>query len=93
MSIGMAIGSQVFICDNLMMTGDITVMKKHSANVLDTLEDVTINTLYRAQYTFRQLVKDSESLKAQGMNDEQAFKMIGLLFDHGILTPNQLNPA
>lgn len=93
MSIGIAVGSQVYVCSNLMMTGDITVMKKHTANVLETLEDVTINTLYRAQYTFGQLVKDSEVLKAQGMNDEDAFKMIGLLFGHGVLTPNQLNPV
>jgi hypothetical protein len=33
MSIGLAIGASVFICDNLALNGDIAVMKKHTKNV------------------------------------------------------------
>ncbi|RJQ67310.1 MAG: DUF932 domain-containing protein [Desulfobacteraceae bacterium] len=93
MSIGIAIGSQVFVCENLMMTGDITVMKKHTPNVLATLEEATISTLYRAQYTFSKLVKDSQLLKAKGISDQQAFQMLGILFGHGILSSRQLPVA
>lgn len=93
MSIGICCGSQVFVCSNLMFTGDITVMKKHSANLLDSLEDTTIQTLYRAQYTFGQLIKDSELLRTRNINNNDAFKMLGLLYGHGILQPTQLTIA
>jgi hypothetical protein len=83
----------VFVCENLMMIGDISIMRKHTANVLLTLEDLTINTLYRAQYTFAKLLKDSQALKAHSLDDRQAFQLFGILFGHGILSPRQLPVA
>jgi len=47
MAIGIAIGAKVFICDNLALAGDVTVLRKHTGNVWATLEDVAISTLYR----------------------------------------------
>lgn len=93
MAVGIAIGSSVFVCSNLMMTGEITVMKKHSVNVLASLEEATINTLYKAQFTFSKLVRDSQTLKGIGLSDEDAFKTLGLLFGHGVLSPRQLPVA
>jgi hypothetical protein len=90
MAIGIAIGAQVFICDNLALTGDITIMRKHTANVWSSLEDIAISTLYRSQQNFRKIVEDSETLKGRIIDNSEAFKMIGLLFGHGILTPRQL---
>ena len=90
MAIGIAIGAQVFVCDNLALTGDITIMRKHTVNVWSSLEDIAISTLYRSQQNFRKIVEDSETLKGRIIDDSEAFKMIGLLFGHGILTPRQL---
>jgi len=90
MSIGICMGASVFVCDNLALTGDIAVMKKHSKNVLTVLEDLAITTLYKAQYTFGKLIKDSEAMKARQISDNQAFQTLGVLFGHGILSPRQL---
>ena len=90
MAIGIAIGAQVFVCDNLALTGDITIMRKHTANVWSSLEDIAISTLYRSRQNFRKIVEDSEALKGRMIDNSEAFKMIGLLFGHGILTPRQL---
>ena len=90
MAIGIAIGAQVFVCDNLALTGDITIMRKHTANVWSSLEDIAISTLYRSQQNFRRIVEDSETLKGRMIDTSEAFKMIGLLFGNGILTPRQL---
>jgi Domain of unknown function (DUF932) len=90
MAIGIAIGAQVFVCDNLALTGDITIMRKHTANVWTSLEDIAISTLYRSQQNFRKIVEDSETLKGRMIDNNEAFKMIGLMFGHGILTPRQL---
>jgi hypothetical protein len=90
MAIGIAIGAEVFVCDNLALTGDITIMRKHTANVWSSLEDIAISTLYRSQQNFQKIVEDSETLKGRMIDNSEAFKMIGLLFGHGILTPRQL---
>ncbi len=90
MAIGIAIGAEVFVCDNLALTGDITIMKKHTLNVWQGLEDAAFATLYRSQKNFEKIIADSETLKGRVLDNREAFKMIGLLFGHGILTPRQL---
>ena len=90
MSIGIAIGGHVFVCDNLALTGEVTVLKKHTKNVWNVLEDTAIQTLYRSQKNFRQVIADCEALKRREFGDEEAFAMLGRLFGHGILSPRQL---
>ena len=90
MAIGIAIGADVFVCDNLAFTGEITVLRKHTTNVWSSLEDVAISTLYRSQKNFHRIVEDAETLKAIALNDQEAFKMIGLLYGHNVLTPRHL---
>jgi hypothetical protein len=90
MAIGIAIGANVFVCDNLALTGDITVMKKHTVNVWKSLEDTAISTLYRSTRNFEQIVMDAEVLKRKATDNAEAFKMLGLLFGNGILSPRQL---
>ena len=90
MAIGIAIGAEVFVCDNLALTGDITVLKKHTANVWASLEDTAISTLYRSQRNFEKIIEDSVSMKGKAIENSDAFKMIGLLFGNGVLTPRQL---
>lgn len=46
--------------------------------------------LYRSQKNFYKLVEDSEVLKGRMLDTQEAFKMMGLLFGHDILTPRQL---
>jgi hypothetical protein len=90
MAIGIAIGAEVFVCDNLAFTGDIAVLRKHTANVWASLEDTAISTLYRSQKNFEKIIEDSASLQGITIDNAEAYKMIGLLFGHGILTPRQL---
>lgn len=90
MSIGLCMGASVFVCDNLALTGEIAVMRRHTPNVLTELEDLAITTLYKAQYTFQKLIKDAGLMKGREMNDDQAFKMLGLLYGRDILSPRQL---
>ena len=90
MSIGFCCGASVFVCSNLTLSGDITVMRKHTKNVLIELEDLAITTLYKAQYTFTNLVKDSDQMKNTQIKDDEAFRILGLLFGKGILSPRQL---
>lgn len=89
-SIGLAIGASVFVCDNLALSGDIAIMKKHTKNVWSALEDLAITTLYKAGKSYEKVLADSEKLKSLPVNDRQAFEMMGYLFGHDIVSPRQL---
>jgi predicted SpoU family rRNA methylase len=47
MSIGVALGARVFVCDNLAISGEIRIVRKHTAGVWKAIEDMAISTLYR----------------------------------------------
>lgn len=90
MSIGLAIGASVFICDNLALSGDVAVMKKHTKNVWNSLEDLAISTLYRAGKDFQNVIADADRLKATPMGDRGAFELMGYLFGRDIISPRHL---
>lgn len=90
MSLGIAIGACVFVCDNLALQGDIVIMRKHTKNVWSELEDLSISTLYRAGKRFEQIVADADILKGRSLTDGEAFKTMGMLFGYGIVSPRQI---
>jgi hypothetical protein len=93
LALGIAIGSQVIVCSNLMFVGDITVLKRHSKNILSSLENTAINVLYKAQFTYDKLTRDSQKMKQIEIDDHQAFQKLGLLFGRDILSARQLPAA
>jgi hypothetical protein len=90
MAIGMAIGASVFVCDNLALSGEIVVMKKHTKNVWTELEETAIATIYRSQKNYEQIVCDAEAFKGLPVGDNEAFQMMGVLFGNNIIGPRQL---
>jgi len=90
MSIGLAIGVSVFICDNLALSGDVAVMKKHTKNVWNALEDLAISTLYRAGKNFQKVIAGADRLKAIPMDNRNVFELMGYLFGQDIISPRQL---
>jgi hypothetical protein len=91
MSIGVAMGATVFVCDNLALTGDIHIMRKHTQNVLQDLEEMLITNIYRSQNNFMDIVKDAVKFKEMRLNDDDAYEFIGLLLGHGVLRPRQVS--
>lgn len=90
MAIGMAIGASVFVCDNLALSGEIVVMRKHTKNVWAELEETAIATIYKSQKNYEQIVADAEAFKALPMENLEAFQLMGVLFGHNIISPRQL---
>ena len=90
MSVGIAIGAIVFVCDNLALTGDITVMRKHTRNVIQDLEEMTITTIYRSKSNFHRIEQDAEMMSEQALNNDSAYRLLGFLFGRGVLSPRQL---
>mgnify|MGYP006410372303 FL=1 len=90
LSVGIAVGASVFVCDNLALTGDITVMRKHTLNVQSDLEQLAVTSILKARTAFTQVSEDAEKMKELPLEDDNAFRLIGLLYGHGIISPRQI---
>jgi hypothetical protein len=90
MSVGICVGAAIFICDNLAFTGQITILRKHTLNVIDDLETAIIKVIYKSKFHFTSLVRSAQEMKTKPLKNEDAFKLMGLLFGRHILTPRQL---
>ena len=63
MSLGLCSGASVFVCENLMMTGEVVVMRMHKGNIIDELKGLIFNALLKAEDKFSTIHADSQQLK------------------------------
>lgn len=90
MSIGLACGASVFVCDNMALRGDIEITRKHTGEVWNELEARLIAVCYRAGKTFHAIQDNSDRLKAITFDNKRAFQTMGELYGMGIISPRQL---
>jgi hypothetical protein len=90
LSVGIAVGASVFVCDNLMLTGDLTVLRKHTSNVHEDIDGLALSAIYKSRRAFEQIKADTEVMKQIPMSDDEAYRMLGLVYGHGIITPRQI---
>ena len=90
LSVAVALGAQVFVCDNLMLTGDLTVLRKHTSNVMTDIDGLALSAIYRSRSAFNQIKADAETMKGIPMSDDEAYRMLGLVYGRGIITPRQI---
>jgi hypothetical protein len=93
MALGFAGGGDVFVCDNLALSGEITIMKKHTKNVWESFENEIVGIIYKCKKTHMQILEDAERLKGIPMNNDEAFSLLGKLFGNDIISPRQLMTA
>ena len=90
MSLGLAVGATVFVCENLMITGEITVMRKHQGAILDELNTLIFKALVDAENKFKTLHADSQQMKEVYISNKDAYRMMGRLYGYGIIGERQL---
>tara|TARA_R110002020_G_scaffold40579_1_gene119932 strand:+ start:36 stop:767 length:732 start_codon:yes stop_codon:yes gene_type:complete len=93
LSVGIAFGANVFVCENLMMTGDIFLMKKHSPHVWDNLPPLIEESVPHASGVYHTLTKDVDTMKQAKIKVDHGYQILGLLRGHGVLTSNQTTVA
>jgi len=72
-SAGMALGSRVFVCDNLAFSGEVTFGRKHTRHILRDLPRLAADALGRLGALKRSQEERIEGYKAFEMNDEKAY--------------------
>ena len=85
-------GGHVFVCDNLMMSGEDVVMRKLHTTNLNLLEALSesLGAWLNSQRKFEQAV---EVLRNERVNDEKAKAVLFDLFDKNILPLKALRPT
>ncbi|WP_020403851.1 DUF932 domain-containing protein [Gracilimonas tropica] len=94
MSAGLVIGSTVLVCDNLVFSGDIKVMRKHQGEDMhEDLHDQIVTAIYKSQHNFHQISEDVQAMKNRTMTQKQKYEFIGLLTGEGVLSATQSSAA
>jgi len=93
MTVGVALGARVFVCDNLVISGEVRIVKKHSPGVWRAIEDAVISTLYRYGPAWENLIQDVETFKGYQVTAERGHEVIGRLIGAGLLYPRQIPVA
>ena len=88
-----AIGGSVFVCANLMIQGNIMVMRKHTPNVIADMEVMLEDAFVQAPVYFDTALETKEKYVTKNLNTDDGYRMLGYLYGHGILSPRQLTTA
>lgn len=93
LSIGACVGISHPEWNSFAFKGNVVAFKKHTQNILSSLEDTLIVAIYRASEGFSELLRDLEKFKKVKLDNDEAFKFLGLLYGHDILSPRQFTNA
>jgi len=93
LSVGMAFGASVFCCSNLALHGEVLKIRKHTTNVMADLEMMIITGVLRARTNYGSVVDDAESMKLIDIESDGAYRALGHLFGHKVLSPRQMPVA
>ncbi|MBI2505575.1 MAG: DUF932 domain-containing protein [Candidatus Latescibacteria bacterium] len=89
MSAGFALGGRVVVCDNLVLAGELVVMRKHTGGIIEELRDKLVLTFHQAHQTWDSLVEDRRQMQALELTDDRAHEILGRAFGQGLIAPKQ----
>ena len=90
MSLGLCSGASVFVCENLMMTGEVVAMRMHTGSIIDELKGLIFNALLKCEDKFSTIHADSQRMKEVSIEDSFAYSTMGKLYGYGVISERQL---
>ena len=90
MKAGVCIGAKVVVCSNLMLSGDIVVMRKHTGDVLKYLHDHLILAFYKAADTWTDLTLAVDQMKRVHLDQDQAHGLLGRAAVKKVIAPSEV---
>lgn len=91
---GVAIGSNVFVCDNLCFSSNaFLVMRKNTVNVWQDYTRMVYRALGTARQSHDAMRTDITAMKALPCSVDDGYAVLGRMFGHGLLTPRQASVA
>lgn len=87
-------GNNVFVCDNMMMTGDdMHIVRKHTQNVWRDLVTAVRESLHAAPMVYERLMSDTAAMEARLCSEGRGAELIGKAIYNDVLTPRQAKCA
>src|SRR5574341_1149362 len=94
LALGVAVGAQVFVCDNLCFRGDaFMVVRKNTVNVLADFERMLVQQVAASMLHYDAMQKDIASMKAKPCELARGFELLGRAYGEGLLTDRQARVA
>lgn len=92
LAVGLVCGSNVIVCSNLMFEGDLRILRKHTTNVWNDLENLSDNAMNYMDESFKRILKDTERWKEIECSKRTMAELAGRLFiEDEIINSTQLN--
>jgi hypothetical protein len=92
MSLGFAAGNNVWICTNGMVSGEITLVRRHTGSIARELEEKIQHTFNHLEENYIKLVNDANKMKEIEMPKSTMAELAGRLFiEEEIVNTTQLN--
>lgn len=93
MACGFALGADVDVCDNMVISGDEVIFRKHTGDVVSVLKDKISLSLLDAPQVWDSTVADTEKMINTPMGDDPAFELFGKAYGSGLLRLHQFGEA
>ena len=91
MSIQLAVGARVFVCDNMSFLGELITTRKHTSK-LDLAEEMD-RAMFKYMQGFRRLVDDIQVQKETVMEERKAKTLIYDIFRQKIMPVRLFHPV
>lgn len=86
----LALGTRVFVCDNLAFTGDVTISRKHTRWILRDLPRLMTDAVNQIVAERRTMEDRVAAYRASELNDAQAHDLIIRSLDLRIISPPRI---
>jgi hypothetical protein len=94
LSIGLCAGERVFVCDNLVLSGDVVLFRKHTGDLeFEEIVDLANEAFLRIAPQFRQVIEWHERLKNVKLTTQQTYLLLVAAMRHyypAIVGPTQV---
>jgi hypothetical protein len=94
LALGVAVGAQVFVCDNLCFRGDaFMVVRKNTKFVLDDFKSMLVHQVKASLIHYNNMQADIGLMKAKPCELRRGFELLGAAYGEGLLTTTQATVA
>jgi len=94
LALGVAVGQQVFVCDNLMFSGSaFQVVRKNTLNVWADFQRLVAGQMTSALGHYQNMERDTRLMKALPCHEQRGYAILGVALGEGLLTPTQATVA
>lgn len=87
---GLVVGSGVFVCDNLAFSGEISIARKHTTNIMRDLPNLTSRAVGQLSEKWMDMNKRFEAYKTHELVDSKVHDIAIRALDVGAATPQQI---